>query len=185
MKPILIGLHGPTGVGKDTIAKIGLRIAYAHRLAFGDALKQTCKAAFGLTEEWLQDDHKTIKHPFWNITPREMFQAVGQLFRANFGDDYWVKRLQPDYDRLCVDWPTHPIIVTDVRFNGANTEANWVRANGGVIVHVRGPQRRPDVNAQHVSNTEIAVQKDDLTLINDGSLSRLQERVRILIESLQ
>lgn len=185
MKPILIGLHGKTGVGKDTICDM-IRLLSpleTQRLAFGDALKACARAAFSLSEEWLQDDHKSKVHPYWNITPREMFQLTGtDAFRTVFGSDFWVRRLNLTMESHMGLFGMY--VITDVRYNGEDTESRWVRESGGVVVHVRGPQRRGDVNTGHVSNVELPVQPGDYIIENVGSLADLRDKCRELITAV-
>jgi hypothetical protein len=180
MKPILIGLHGPTGVGKDTVCNIIRLISpvETQRLAFGDALKAAVKAAFGLSDEWLQDDLKTVTHPYWKLTPREMFQLAGtEAFRGTFGADFWVRRLE-----MAMEADTQyfgMFVVTDVRFE---SEANWIRERGGMLVHMSGPQRRADVSHAHSSNTPLPKVRGDYNLPNLGSLKMLNDDVRDLVD---
>lgn len=179
MKPILIGLHGPTGVGKDTVCDIIRQISplETRRLAFGDALKAAVKHAFGLSDEWLQDNRKTKVHPYWNLTPREMFQRSGtEAFRNTFGEDFWVKRLE-----MQMDGDAHlygMFVVTDVRYK---SEADWVRQRGGMLVHMSGPQRRDDVSHAHSSNDPLPKEHGDYNLPNLGSLKMLNSDVRDLV----
>lgn len=186
MKKILIGLHGPTGVGKDEVARIMLRNHGAMRLAFGDALKTARQHAFGLTDEWLRDDHKTMVHPYWGITPREMDQKMAtEGMRNVFGQDFWVRRLQLDYLDLRINRKFDgPVVITDVRYNGEETESNWIRQQGGVVVHIKGPQRRADVNHSHVSNVALPVLDGDLYLPNMGTLEDLESSVLMLMAHL-
>lgn len=181
-KPILLGLTGPTGVGKDTIAAILIKDFGFRRLAFGDALKQVAKVAFDLTDCWLTDEYKTTKHPYWNWTPREMFQLVGtNAFRRTFGDDFWIRRLERDYEMAA----GQNVVITDVRHNGVQTEPAWVRAQGGIVVHVEGPQRRGDVSAEHVSNLPVDFVEGDKRLLNTHDMITLKQHVSLLVKELE
>jgi len=181
-KPILLGLTGPTGVGKDTIAQILIDDYGFVRLAFGDALKQVAQIAFDLGDLWLADSHKTTVHPYWGITPREMFQKVGtDAFRKTFGDDFWIRRLERDYEMA----EGHNVVITDVRHNGVQTEPAWVRAKGGIVVHVEGPSRRPDVSAAHVSNLPVDFVEGDKRLLNTHDMVTLKQHVSLLMKELE
>lgn len=183
---ILIGLTGPTGVGKDTIALILSGTHDATRLAFGDPLKRAALEVFGMSEEWLLDDHKTRVHPYWGITPREMFQKLGtDAVRGVFGADHWVRRLEKDYERANRYGNSNVVVITDVRYNGENTEANWVRSQGGTVVHVQGPQRRDDVGQAHVSNMPVEWHPGDLVIQNTGDMDALRAEVAKLMLALE
>jgi hypothetical protein len=185
MKRIFIGLTGPTGVGKDTIAKVLIEHYLFKRLAFGDPLKKAAQVAFSLEDKWLQDDHKTLVHPYWGITMREIFQKTGtEAFRKTFGEDFWVRRLILEYNQLLAINPNQFIVITDVRKIGVETEPAWIREQGGVIVHVEGPQRREDVSAAHVSNEPLTFVEGDRTLLNDGDMDTLTNNVHALMQDL-
>lgn len=185
IKPIFIGLTGDTGVGKDTVAKILNEHYLFKRLAFGDPLKRAVQIAFSLEDRWLQDDHKTVTHPYWGLTPREMFQRTGtEAFRGNFGEDFWVRRLKLEYNQLLAANPQQFIVITDVRKIGAETEPAWVREMGGTVVHMQGPQRRADVNAAHVSNDPVTFVEGDRVLVNDGDMDTLTENVHALMAEI-
>ena len=186
MSGILIGLTGATGVGKDTIAKMLMEARGAVRLAFGDPVKAAAREAFGLEPKWLTDSAKTTVHPYWGITPREMYQRLAtEAMRGEFGQDFWVRRLQQDYEAVRALDVNRMIVITDVRFNGEDTERNWVRAQGGFIVHVNGPQRREDINHNHVSNTPILRESDDLVLDNFGTVDGLAMKTGMLLAQIE
>jgi cytidylate kinase len=185
IKPIFIGLTGNTGVGKDTVAKILNEHYLFKRLAFGDPLKRAVQIAFSLEDRWLQDDHKTIVHPYWDITPREMFQKTGtEAMRGTFGDDFWVRRLKLEYNQLLAANSQQFIVITDVRKIGVETEPAWIREMGGTVVHMEGPQRRDDVSAAHVSNDPVTFVEGDRKLRNTGDMRELTTEVHALMQDL-
>lgn len=179
----IIALHGPTGVGKDLIARIIMHECAAERFAFADPVRAATQAAFGLTDEWLTDEYKTRVHPFWGLTPREMTQRVGtECFRCEFGADFWTKRLdialkarqEPDLEYA---------IITDLRFPN---ELEWCRARGAHVVHVAGPQRRADVNTQHVSNVPLPFKPGtDRQIFNYTSIADLKTAVMQLLDQIE
>jgi hypothetical protein len=181
-KPILLGLTGPTGVGKDTIAGIlGASRGFV-RLAFADVLKDITRTAFDLSDGWLTDDWKTTVHPYWGLTPREMMQKTGtEAFQGTFGGDFWIRRMQRVYESL----QDRNVVITDVRNYGAQTEPAWVRAQGGIVVHVEGPQRRGDVSAAHVSNLPVDFVEGDKRLLNTHDMITLKQHVSLLMKELE
>ncbi|HHK4489846.1 TPA: deoxynucleotide monophosphate kinase, partial [Pseudomonas aeruginosa] len=61
-------------------------------------------------------------------------------------------------------------VISDVRFDN---EADWIRAKGGVVVHLRR-QGAADV-AAHSSESGITPGARDLFISNDGSLNDLYQ----------
>jgi hypothetical protein len=182
MTALLIALTGATGVGKDTVCQILVDQVKAVRIAFGDPVKKAAQAAFGLEDVWLTDAYKTTVHPFWGLTPREMSQLVGtEAFRGTFGPDIWVRRAEIEVARIRHEDPAKIIVVSDLRApDNIETEADWVRREGGVVVHIEGPQRRADVNVQHSSNALVKQHPQDYVLHNDGSMRQLRTLVQVL-----
>lgn len=77
-------LSGKKRSGKSTSADYICKTAVpgAIELAIATPLKEICKAAFLLSDEQLNDEKmKETVDPRWGITPRLMFQRVGDLFR--------------------------------------------------------------------------------------------------------
>lgn len=78
-------LAGKKRSGKSLTAKY-LKDKYPNsiELTFAEPLKQACKAMFLLSDEQLNDEKKKEEiDPRWNVTPRELFQRVGDLFREH------------------------------------------------------------------------------------------------------
>lgn len=173
----IIGIAGKARSGKDTIAA-HLWTHYGFtRMAFADPVKLATQAAFGLSNEqtWL-DEHKEVVIPFWGLSPRQMFQLMGtECVKPHFGNDIWVKRMILSLQSL----PEDNIVIPDVRFE---PEAEFIRANGGVIVHLfRGAA--PAVNA-HVSEAGIEVDERDYAIFNNGTIEELHTTIGAFVSVL-
>jgi hypothetical protein len=132
-------------------------------------LKETCQKAFGLTSEFtFGDTNKESPIPYWGMSPREMFQEVGQLMKIRFGSMFWVKRWLVTYKSFKDDC----VIVPDIRFN---YEADFLRSIGAGIIHLR----RPDAQKVRAHESELGVtSKDgDWLIENTGSLKDLEDKV--------
>lgn len=188
MKPdtsLLLALTGPVGIGKTTAAKVfevhGFRLH-----AFADPVKIAASVAFNLTPLWLSDEYKNRIHPYWGMTPREMYQRVGtEAFQTEFGTDVWIRSMQQRLDQL----PVGRDLITDVRpgKDGRCYEAEFVREQGGKVIHMVGPARReqPAGTAQHSSNGSVPFVDGDLTLYNTGTLYQLHENIASLLAGLE
>jgi hypothetical protein len=176
--PILLGLTGKAGSGKDSV---GLVLREEHefsRLAFADPLKEVCAALFGISlDRFHIPSLKEKRVPAWGLSPRQMLQVVGtDMVRRYLGNDFWIKRMRYDLE----GWLGYDnIVITDVRFED---EAAFVRSLGGIVVHVKRPGAGLDGEAgAHVSEAGVMFNAADLILSNDGSLEDLPGKVAQLL----
>lgn len=199
-RPVLIGLAGQKGAGKNTAAD-GLPDAL--KTSFAAPVKQMLSVGLNLTEEQLngRDKHQPIS---WlgngkSITPRYLMQSLGTEWgRIMVDPAIWVKLAEQSIDDLTErhmeEWfCPPPILVTDVRFE---SEAEMIRARGGVIVHVlRG--RKPvtgwrerlwrmwDRLTDHASEVRLPVLPEDKIILNTGTIEDLQRQLRGVVENLE
>ena len=83
---MIIGFCGPIGAGKSTAAKHLVNAMGFKRLPFAGTLKAMGRA-FGLTDEEVDGDRKTIPSPLLaGKTPREFMQLLGTEFGRNLID---------------------------------------------------------------------------------------------------
>jgi len=177
----LIGLTGPAGAGKDTLAGMILDHVSGHSVAFADPLRHAAAAMFGLTmDQMLDRDLKEKVIPRWGKSPREILQLLGtEGARDLFGNDVWCKRAQITLDQIvALDKREHTAadvcIFTDVRFKD---EAQWINERGGVVIEIRRKAAIPVGIAGHRSAAPLPAHIPDWTIYNDKSLSDLRELV--------
>lgn len=170
----LIGLAGLAHVGKDTIANF---IAEDHGSMthwFAQPIRDGLKAMFGLTDSDFHPERKNI--PMTRLggrSPRYLMQTLGTEWGRNLVcPSVWVdeasRRLAQSTDAINV--------FADVRFED---EAEWIRGQGGVIVHVQ----RFSYNAlstDHRSESGIDQHPEDEIILNHGSLEELHDQVTVL-----
>lgn len=175
--PRLVGITGPAGSGKDTLAAALIDTFGYTRRALADPIKELLNHRFGWTaEKW--DDREWKEAPsvatgrlldegrrFYldkYLSPRQLAQWLGtEVGRDTFGPNVWI-------DKLIRDWTTadEPLtVVPDVRFDN---EADAIRRNGGVIVRVKRLGVKP-VSA-HVSEAGVSDHLVDLTVVNDRDI---------------
>jgi hypothetical protein len=175
---VVIGIAGKKGSGKDMVGDYLVREHGFLKIAFADPIKEICKIAFSLKDQQLNEDAKEIVDTRFGISPRQMMQKVGtDMFRAEFGQNFWVNRL---IETIASSEPCD-IVVTDVRFDN---EMEAIRDMGGQVIllsrHVGdGRHRLPD---HHVSETGIEQMSGfDAHMENNGDPGILFEKVENFI----
>lgn len=172
LKPLLIGLVGHKGSGKNLSADfICAAFPQFHQDAFANTLKEVCAAIFGLTEQEMHDpatkEQRLERYPFQS--PREIMQKMGtEAVRSNW-PEAWIEAIS----RRIKMYPN--IVITDVRFSN---EAEMIRERGGKLVRISRPRVTPenekDLHASETVQDKIEVDKE---LLNDGSPGLLRARV--------
>lgn len=176
----LIGITGKARSGKDTIAEILFEHYGFTRIAFADPVKLAAQQIFGLSHDQTWDDNlKEVVIPYWDLTPRQMFQKVGDAAKAQFGDGVWMKRWYLGYDMLK---DSDDIVVPDCRYD---LEASGVRGLGGIIVRVVRPEEGLDGNVGlHSSESGLSLAVD-YTINNSGTLDDLRHQVAKIIQLIE
>lgn len=179
--PVLIGLHGYQRSGKDTIGDyLEQRHGY-QQIALAKPIKEGIYAlnpyllsTTGQTR-LLQDVvdeygwEYTKDHPAWGPDYRRLLQRFGTEFgRETLWSDFWLDLAEHNTSDYA-----HGVVITDVRFEN---EAAWVRKKGGTLLNVIRPGHGPKGN--HTSESPVTC---DHTIINDGTVTDLQESVTQLL----
>lgn len=171
-----IGLIGHAGSGKDTVAAHLMRRGFA-RVAFADAVRSVLLSVDPLiTKEGLRLREAVEAHG-WDRVKREipevraLLQGLGAGVRDELGESVWLDHALRRLDAL-----PGPVVVSDVRYHN---EAYALRRRGFTLVWVRRPGVGP-ANS-HASETGIPVERADVVLTNDGSISELHAAVDALV----
>jgi hypothetical protein len=186
---ITIGLTGPSGAGKDTVARVLEQRFRIATLSFAKVLKDELLDAFDADESRFFDpalktvptDTLTLRNCrdrdfcefAWEIghlaavTPRTLMERWGDYRRAG-NLNYFVERAEQTlglYERM---GGLDAVLITDVRF--AN-EAQMLADVGGELWRVT----RPGLVRQshHRSQHELDNWPVDAEIVNDGSLEQL------------
>lgn len=174
----LIGITGKARSGKDEIARhLWAQHAFT-RIALADPLKLAAQAAFRLGhQQTFNDELKETAIQPWGLSPRQIFQKTGDIYKAAFGEDFWIKRWCLSYD-LFKD--TDHIVVPDIRFD---EEATVICTLGGTLIRVVRGDGLAGAEGEHRSETGITLPVD-FTINNDGSLEDLWWEVDRIMRSL-
>jgi len=181
----IIGIHGPSRSGKDTICQILLEefpLITFERQGFADALKISAAKSLGRKgdDKQLIADMDALKEegqihtPWGKISGREFLQYYGTEGHRNmFGDNFWIDQVIPE--------PTVPrkrftgshrtcnvLLIPDVRYQN---EVGRVIDAGGELWKVRRDVKGH--NTGHASEGEL-IAGWDLIIDNNESLEELR-----------
>jgi len=213
--PLIIGLVGFQGSGKDTIADYLVNIHEFRRESFANTLKDSVAAVFGWDRNMLEGRTKQSREwreqpdAWWSerlgmsITPRWVLQYWGtEVCRKNFHDDIWIASLE---NKLRTS--SDSIVISDCRF--PNEILSIKRAGGRIVRVVRGPepewyrfaemvnqkssptlehswaQVKLDKFNVHVSETAWIGTEFDHIITNNASLDDLYRQVTGLVQDPQ
>ncbi len=202
----LIGINGFKRSGKGTVFE-GVRAfavpagRYAADKGYADKLKQYAALSLGYTGtpdelynigDSLKLDGVTIAIEIQaddgsgvmevdQISGRQYLQNIGNEARELFGEWFWVDQVTPfGPESLARVWRSSDsaygrlpdyACVTDLRYEN---EATRVRTIGGVVIEVTRPGIESD---GHASEQPLPRDLVDFTVVNDGSIKDLQEKV--------
>lgn len=165
----LIGLAGKAGAGKDTAANHLWSEHDFTAYAFADPIRAGLQAMLGLSDQELSDRSykETVLEPF-GVSPRRMMQTLGTEWgRQCIHPDLWLLVASLNVDEL-IARGRNRIVITDIRFDN---EADWIRARGGTVLHIRRPGAEPV--AAHASEAGISIKDKDAIINNTGSIQFL------------
>lgn len=160
----LVGLVGPAGAGKDTVA--GLLVAHHGfaQVAFADKLRAFVRAidpAWAIAEKCL-GGYEPAKRNVPGF--RERLIEIGDAARDHISSEVWVDALEEDVDRLRT---TRSVVISDVRRTN-EAEAIWDWRGSLIAV------QRPGIKPESRMMAEV-IDAADYVVHNDGSLEDLEE----------
>lgn len=175
----IIALCGPKRSGKDTVANfIADQYGYSNA-KFAGKLKDVCKLLFDFTDEQVEADAKDVVDSRYNRTPREVMQFFGtemmqfklQEFMPGVGRLFWARHLLES----CKE---RSIVISDMRFAH---EADHVLDcdKDALIIRVARPSHV--LVDTHASETELHGIACHETIVNDGSIESLWEKIRAIM----
>lgn len=200
---VLIGLTGPAGCGKDTVADLLVTHCGFYKIAFADSLRGEVCDAFGIEPVYLvrretkehsmtclalskcRDrafvDRMTVQHQLRGQpldldaprSPRQILQWWGTDYRRANKPDYWTSKTALRIHQLASQRIAHRIVITDVRFDN---EADVVTRHGGLIWRVTRPGCEVAPGA-HISEVTGEAFSPDAVLNNTHDIRHLQQLV--------
>lgn len=209
---MLIGLVGPIGSGKGTIADLLVERHGFIKESYANSVKDACAAIFGWNRSMLEGDShgsrlwREQKDEWWSeklgreFSPRLALQLMGtEAGRGVFHPDLWVHTVM----RRCK--PENNYVIADVRFPN---EINAIKNSGGKVIRVRrgddpewystAYEVNRKVNLNGMADASIMTEKYpqvhysewawigchyDVILDNNCTIEQLSSRVDYLIDS--
>ncbi len=153
---MLIGIAGPAGVGKTSIARQFEKEEGFMIMSYAQPLKAALTALTGFPMEFFTDIKLKETPLEFGKSPREMMQLMGTEFvREMISEDFWTWRMRQRIESL----PTANIVIDDIRFDN---EAQLVRDMGGTILHPHRNYKKVTDHNEHRSEQEILTFPEDL-----------------------
>jgi hypothetical protein len=179
----IIGLTGPAGSGKSTVANILVDRHGFHELSFAEPLRVFVKRLLGIEMDDLQRIKEQPRDELCGWSPREVMQKLGGEFgREMIGIDLWIRRVDREVAWLqemleCrVMTRLAGIVISDVRYPN---EGAYIRERG----HLWRLTRSGHAVAAHESEAGVPPIDRERTLDNDCDLPTLHQRVARLLEA--
>jgi hypothetical protein len=172
---MIIGLLGPAGVGKTTIAKYLEKRYGFQRRSLATPLKEIARLALDFSHDQVYgtQEQKEAIDPRYGFSPRWFLQRLGtEGVRTVLGADFWV-------DYLC-DAAWGDVVVDDVRFINEATRISQI----GEVWRVECTDR--NVFGTHVSESEWSRAPYDARITAPyGATHELEAQAHLLIEDLK
>lgn len=173
-KPLIIGLAGYAGSGKNTAADaLGGAV-----IGFADPMYAALSAMLGIPETTLRARATKELPTACGMSPRDLLRTLGTEWgRQLVREDLWVWRARQRIDEAAA--AGHRVIaICDVRFPN---EAEFVRGLGGEVWWIDRPTVMPGC---HASDRSLVAGDCDRVIVNDGSVELLGWRVVKALQTL-
>lgn len=194
---MLIGLAGLARSGKDTAASVLARELGLYRYAFADPIKRMLEQVFG--NNFVDGDRERIE-PISGVSYRKLMQTLGTEWGRNIQPDLWTRVAKAKWEWVKEGCPVDHsqsilqnvvmgaldqhsgMVISDVRFDN---EAEWIRSEGGIIVHVDRPSAQKVGLEGHASEQGLTMIHGDMVVENLSTLEAYRSALDYLVALLK
>lgn len=173
----LVGIAGRSGAGKDTLAEHLVARHGFVRVAIADPLKELTARAFDLDREQLWGAHRNELDERWSLTPRQLYQRLGDALRGCHPETLtrmWLREVEQQRAR------GHDVVTPDIRLPA---EFDAVRAGGGALWRIERPGQPLPPGGLHPTETALDEREDwDAQVLNDAGVEALWREADQLVE---
>lgn len=169
----LIGLTGPAGSGKDSVAGFLSALHNFEKFALADPIRFAIMGMFGTSYTEMNDRLAKESTIEWiGKSPRQLMQTLGTEWgRKHVADDIWLRIAERKIEtiRSANRFESNPIagiVISDIRFDN---EAELLRRLGGQIWHIYRPGtefRLVGDTAAHPSEAGVIRHDEDIQISN-------------------
>jgi len=184
---VLLGIMGPIGSGKSTVANHLVKKHGFVEKSFAEPLKKACQELFLFTNDQMfgtQDQKMTPDERWFGCSPRTALQFVGtELLRDNLntimpglGKNIFTHHFTIWYLNEIAKNPDIKVVVSDVRFQN---EVNVIHSLGGSVIKIT---RDMTTTSTHASEVDMqSIMNFDHQVLNTSSLDNLYELVDTIV----
>ena len=170
VKPMLVGIAGAAGSGKDTVGDWFVKHFDFQKLAIASTLKAGL-AAMGLPEP-ASRELKEVNISGFDFSWRHAAQKLGTEWGRNLDENIWLKLAEVKIKAL--QELGDPVVVTDIRFEN---EAAMIRNLGGYVIHLQGRKAELGKLESHPSERGIVFVAGDTIIHNGGTIQQLGDNL--------
>lgn len=180
--PRLIGLTGLAGSGKDTVRNILQEQHGFNGLAFADPIRDMLQVLLhhcGASVQYMATrELKEQPIPELGFSYRHLAQALGTEWGRSLSPTFWIRVAEASINATrSATFDDCAWVISDVRFA---EEADWVRAQGGVIWRVLRPGTA--LVRQHISEAGAHTIDYDACVLNSRTIDDLYREVNTLLK---
>jgi len=183
--PVVIGMIGKAGSGKDTVADYIVEKYGFEKLAFADPLKKAVQVMFDIDDHHMFDrELREVELEDWSPwSVRKLLQFVGtNLMRNQVDEDIWMKNAISRVKKMKL------AVLSDVRFpnecDGVRNRLKGLAETLFIRVTRPGHEDAQGGMANHESEAFIDELDADIDILNDATIADLYEKIDAIMDKI-